>query len=54
MHRKLQSYYIHVLFALKKEATQQKLKLDPRYIMTDFETAAINAFKIAFVGIENK
>ncbi|CAF1109257.1 unnamed protein product [Brachionus calyciflorus] len=43
-----------VLTALLKEAKNHKIRLEPKYIMTDFELAAINAFKEAFPNIENK
>ena len=54
MHRKSKTYYSHVFLALKKEAKILNLKLEPKYVMTDFEPAAILTFKNVFPGIENK
>jgi hypothetical protein len=43
-----------VINALLKEAKKQKIKLEPKLIQTDFEQAAINAFREAFPNIESK
>ncbi|CAF0718688.1 unnamed protein product [Brachionus calyciflorus] len=43
----------HVFLALKKEAKLLKLKLDPKYVMTDFEVAAINSFKFVLLSFKN-
>ncbi|CAF1032466.1 unnamed protein product [Brachionus calyciflorus] len=53
MNRRRQKEYDIVLKALKKEAKARKLELKPLYIMTDYEQAAINAFKENFAGIES-
>ncbi|CAF0884641.1 unnamed protein product, partial [Brachionus calyciflorus] len=54
MNRRRKKHYIKVLNALKKESKNLNLILNPSYVMTDFELAAINAFKDVFRGINSK
>jgi hypothetical protein len=54
MHRRRSSDYVKVLKALVKEASTTGKILKPQIIMTDFESAAIKAFKQVFSGIISK
>jgi hypothetical protein len=54
MNRRRTCDYNIVLKSIKSEATSLNLVLDPKYIMTDFEMAAINSFKENFPGIMSK
>jgi hypothetical protein len=54
MNRRRKRDYDIVMEALHKKAKDQKVKLNPKYIMTDFELAAINSFRDNFEGIESK
>ena len=51
--RRKKDYNI-IFKALKKETKNMNLSLDPKYIMTGFEVAAINSFKFCFPGIKSK
>ena len=50
MHRRRTKDYEKVLLALKQEGLKHGLNLQPKQIMTDFELAAIKAFKILSSG----
>ncbi|CAF0785946.1 unnamed protein product [Brachionus calyciflorus] len=53
MNKRRKKDYNIIFKALKKEAKNMNLSLDPKYIMTDFEVAAINSFKFCFPGIKS-
>jgi hypothetical protein len=53
MHRRRTKDYEKVLLALKQEGLKHGLYLQPKQIMTDFELAAIKAFKNSFIGIKS-
>ena len=54
MHRRRTKDYEKVFLALKQEGLKHGLNLQPKQIMTDFELAAIKAFKNSFIGIKSK
>jgi hypothetical protein len=54
MHRRRTQDYVKVIKAIKKAAAAHGRNLNPASISTDFEIAAINAFKAEFPAIETK
>jgi hypothetical protein len=54
MNGKSEEDYKRVIGYVKQAATKLGIRLNPKTIMTDFELAAINAFKYEFPGATNK
>ena len=54
MHRRRTRDYHKILKALNREAVLLGKALKPEIITTDFELAAINAFKSVYPGIKSK